>query len=201
MKLDRYDIALTKGVAPEDSRPMLGNIHLKDGRLSVADGFLIITREADITEEEKGIETLIPAKIFREVKVSPHQITHLAITPDTLTVTHQKAEKPIPFNPTLSFQPYDAGTGKYPSLNLYITSQHTEKQAQIAVNVGLLKRILSCMPNDGILRLGITGEAVPLEFECGRMDRPIRGLLMPMFVDWESFKWHREPVKEEVSNG
>uniref|UniRef100_A0A6M3LJ28 DNA polymerase n=1 Tax=viral metagenome TaxID=1070528 RepID=A0A6M3LJ28_9ZZZZ len=195
MKLDRYDIALVNGTGKEDARPMLQNVHLNKGRLEVADGFMLAFRETDVTPEEKEITTLLPAKILRTIKSTTKRQAILAVGTEELQVRYQnETGEPVDFNPTLSFHPGDT-SGTYPELT-QLFPKDTTKKAHIAVGVGLLKRLLACLPDDGHLRIGITEPDKPLEFECSNMDRPIRGLVMPMFVDWQDFKWYRESEPE-----
>jgi len=192
MKLDRYDIALVNGTSKNDSSPILQNVHLNKGILEAADGFMLTRREADVTPEEKEITTLLPATILGTIKSSPKKQVVLTVVADELQVQYQNENgEPIDFNPTLSFHPGDT-TKAYPKLT-QLFPKDTTKKAHIAIGVGLLKRLLACLPDEGHLRIGITEIDKPLEFECSNMDRPIRGLVMPMFVDWQDFKWHREP--------
>ena len=192
MKLDKYDIALVNGTSKEVARPMLQNVHLNKGRLEAADGFILAFREADVSPEEKEITTLLPAGILRTIKSTPKKQAILTVGTEELQIQYQNdAGEPIDYNPTLSFQPGDT-TKTYPELK-QLFPKDTTKKAHIALSVSLLKKLLTCLPDEGYLRIGITEIDKPLEFECSNMDRPIRGMVMPMFVDWEDFKWHREP--------
>ncbi len=194
MKLDIYDIAMVNGTCKEISRPLLQCLHLTKGRIEVADGFMLATRDLEFEKDEDKPETLLPAKMIKGVKAGIKQQTILKTDNKIANITYQdETGLPIDFEPSYSFKAY--GDGKsYPNIDALFQPIKTEKTAYIAVGVGILKKLLSCMPNGGILRIGITEPTAPLEYECSNMDRPIRGLLMPMFIDWEDFKWHREPT-------
>lgn len=192
MKLDRYDIALVNGTSKNDSSPILQNVHLNKGILEAADGFMLARREADVTPKEKEITTFIPTKILKTIRGTSKKQAILTLGAEELQVQYQdKVGKSIDFNPTLKFQAGDT-TRTYPELT-QLFPKDTTKKAHIAIGVGLLKRLLACLPDEGHLRIGITEIDKPMEFECSNMDRPIRGLVMPIFMDWQDFKWHREP--------
>jgi len=198
IKLDRYDIAMVCAVTKETGKPILQNLCLRDGKLAVADGFMLVVREANILEGSQDGETLLPASIIKTIRSTPKRQAELVCEDTSLSVSY-KDEKgdAVEYDPTLHFKPYTGGIGKYPaSPDLF--PKDTAKKAYIALNVGLLKKLVTCLPDNGILRIGIVDEFSPLEFECGNLDRSIRGMLMPMYVDWKEFEWHRE--KPEASS-
>ena len=192
MKLDRYDIAMANGASKEDPHPILQNMHLTKGRIEVADGFIILTRELDLEEGEEKPETLLPARMVKGIESGQKQQALLKTDGEKAVVTYQdEVGRAVEFEPALSFK--TSGDGKsFPDISQHFDRCGTKKKAHIAVNVGLLKKMLACLPDTGHLRLGITELDKPLEFECSNMDRPIRSMLMPMIIDWEGFKWKRE---------
>jgi len=175
---------------------MLQCLHLTKGRVEVADGFILAVRELDLQEGEESPEALIPSKMIKNVKAGKKQQALLAVEDSQAVVTYQDEEgEPIDFEPSYSFRTY--GDGKsYPDIKEPCKPYETKKKVQIAINVGLLKKMLSCLPNDGMLRLGITKPDEPLSWYCSNMDRPIWGMLMPMSTDWQDFKW--EGIKSDV---
>jgi len=198
MKLDKYDIKLTNGCAKEQSRPILTNVCLRDGKLAAADGFMLVVRDADLGEGENPPETMLPTSILKTVKADSKRIANLEINDGCKLSYYRENLAPLDYEPVLSFK---LGTDKaFPDFDQLFPKEQ-KKTAVTAVSVGLLKKLCSILPDDGILRLGISnpvgsGEyAQPIEFHCGKMDRPIYGLLMPMYVDWQDFKWTR--AKEE----
>lgn len=205
IKLDKYDLKLVNDAAKMESRPILNNICLRKGEFSSADGFMLITRDADIVEGEVNNDVMIPAEIIKEIKINPDKQAELEIEGDILSVSYKnKYNCEKQFSPTLVFKPFTDGV--FPNYSA-LFPEDTEKKAVIALSVDLLKKALDTMPNDGILRIGIpkhndTDLSGPVEFECSNMDRPIRGMLMPMYVEWKSFKWHRkiEEVKVDVTD-
>ena len=192
MRLDKYDIGLVKGTTGGDSsRPVLQCISLKEGKLAVADGFMAVVREADCDDGEKTLEVLLPNKMIEQVKADKNQHPILTVDGDRVTVTYETiGGLPLEHNPNLSF---GLQTGDFPNYALLLKDCPTDKKARIAISVKMLKRLVAMLPDDGIVKLGIIGETTALEFDCGNMDRPIRGLIMPMFVRWDEFEWYREP--------
>lgn len=200
MKLDKYDIALTNACAKEDSRPVLENVCYRNGELAAVDGFMMVVRQADTDPNENPPHTLLPVSILKTIKVNAKRIAELSINGKCEVVFKNENGEPVDFEPSISFKPFDrAEFPKYESL----FPKEQEKTAVTAMSVGLLKRLVKCLPDDGILRFGIIntpGERKsdqPIEFECTNMDRPIRGMIMPMYTDWTNFKWHREEAKVE----
>jgi len=196
MKLDRYDLALVNAACKDDEtvRPMLQCLHFTKGRVEAADGSMLAVRDLDLQVGEEKPEALLNTRMVKQIKPARRQEALMAIADKRAIVNYQDEEgKPAEFEPSMSFATY--GDGKsFPNTDpLWITA---EKKAQIAVSVGFLKKLLSCLPNDGILRIGIIEEKAPLEFECSNMDRPIRGMLMPMYIDWENHKWHGKVEQE-----
>jgi hypothetical protein len=191
MKLDKYDLKLVNGCAKE-GRPMLQNVCVRKGQLAVADGFILVLREADMKPEEKEQEELLlPASMLKQVKFQPSKKPELSLADGKVKVTYSNQKgNPLEFEPEVSFKPYTESK-PFPNYTELLNESPIKKTAEIAVSVGLLKRILSMMPDDGILRLGINTVSTPLEFQCEGMDRPIRGLIMPMFIDWKAYKWQR----------
>jgi len=196
MKLDKYDIAMVNGACKDDeaARPMLQCLHFTKGRVEAADGFMLAVRDLDLKDGEEKPEALINTRMLKQIKPARRQEAILSISDGKAKVSYQKDDgtgEPAEFEPSMSFATF--GDGKsFPDTDQLWAS--VEKKAQIAVSVNLLRKLLVCLPADGILRIGVTEPAAPLEFECSHMDRPIRGMLMPMFVDWNDFHWQR-PTK------
>ena len=203
MKLDRYDIALTNatvGTKKAITRPTLANVYLHKGNLIAADGYILAIRQADLAPNEKDTTAFLPTVALKAIHTSKQQQAELTIDTERAKVTFKNAEgKALEHDPVISFQPYKPSAGTFPSYeSLYSDAR---KSAHVCVSVSVLKKVLACLPNDGTLRLGILnteGKDVslqPIEFECSNMDRPIRGLIMPMYLDWQDFHWWR-PAKE-----
>lgn len=200
IKLDKYDIAMVNATVPvKEGRPLLQNLCIRNGKLAAVDGFMIVVREANIVEGKHEGDTLLPASIVKTIRSTPKRQAELTLDDNSASVHYKDdTDQPVEFNPSLHFQPY-SDSKEFPKYDV-LFPQETNKTAQIAINVGLLKRLVSCLPEDGILRMGITEPTSPLEFHCSQLDRPIYGLLMPMYVDWQDFKWLRdkpEPEKKE----
>ncbi len=196
MKIDRYDIALINGACKSDeaARPTLRCLHLTKGRIEAADGFMLAVRDLDLGKDEAKPETLLPIKMLKQIKTSEKQQAIMAVIDGKATITYRDDKgKPVDFEPSLSFKTFGDGKNFPNTDQLWV---NTEKKAYIAVNVDLLKKLVACLPNSGILRLGITDPKEPLEFDCSNMDRPIRGMIMPMYVEWSGHEWHGKAEAE-----
>lgn len=200
MKLDKFDLALVNVACSERewARPMLQCLHFTKGRVEVVDGFMLVERNLDLQEGEEKPEVLLNAKMIKQIKSGRRQEVILSIADGKAKVDYLKADgtgEPVEFAPSVSFGSLN---GTFPNADaLWVTA---EKKAQVAVSVNLLKKLLSTLPADGILRIGVTEPSAPIEFECSNMDRPIRGMLMPYFVDWSESKWHGK-VEKELKKG
>lgn len=194
MKLDRYDIALTNACAKEDSRPVLTCVCLRDGILAAADGFILVIRETDTKGKEQAN---IPAAILKQITLKEKETAEMEVKADSIVVSNFKdaRENLKESSPTMTFKLPESG--EYPKWQNLFDSTPSEKKAQTTVSIGLLRQLLSCLPESGIIRIGVGETSQAIEFECRTYEhdgeRPIYALLMPMWTDWHGFKWHREP--------
>lgn len=190
MKLDKHDIAMAKVVTKLD-RPVLGNVLYDKGRFVVVDGYMIIIRHADREVSDGDHRALIPAKILKSVKADNLNRPTLQIADDghICIAYNDRLYRPQKHSPQLVFEAF--GDGEYPKYTELIPKDNGKKKAQVCLNVGLLKRLLSVMPDDGHLRLGIDEPSHPVEFQIENTDRPFHGVIMPVFVDWDSHQWTR----------
>ena len=200
MKLDRFDLALVNAACKDDetARPMLQCLHFTKGRVEAADGFMLAVRDLDLQDGEEKPEALINTRMVKQIKPARRQDAILSIVDGKAKVDYLKDDgtgEPAEFEPSISFATYGDGKSFPDTGQLWATA---EKKAQIAVSVKLLKQLIACLPVDGILRIGITEPTSPLEFECPNMDRPIRGMIMPMYVEWAGHKWHGKVEPEKV---
>jgi hypothetical protein len=79
--------------------------------------------------------------------------------------------------------------------------QKGKKHHEYAISIGILRKLLKCLPKDGTLCLGFNeGKADPVEFRVHQAgiteqgydeERPTYGLIMPMFVQWSGVEWQR----------
>jgi len=197
MKLDKYDIAMVNAGCKTDepARPMLQCLNLTKGRIEVANGFIMATRDLELEDGEAKPETLLPISMVKQIKAGGKQQAILKTDNQVSTVTYQdEMGKQTEFEPEYSFKSL-SNSKSFPDTT-QIFPKDTTKKAHICVLVRELRSILNILPNNGFLRIGITEPDKALEFECDHMDRPIRGLIMPMFVDWKDFKWHREEASK-----
>lgn len=188
MKIDRNDIRLVNACESDKDSPreIMKCLSLKDGELVGADGFLLVKRQAVLDDGEKDIKALLPASMIKQIKPKADQQANLTIESGQATVDYQSMTE---YEPKFIFKLVE---GDYPAYDKIFESAKKEKKGVIALSVTLLKKLLKTMPDNGILRLGITEVLDPVEFNCDVDYRPITGLIMPMDVDWSDFKWQSE---------
>lgn len=204
MKLDKYDPKVAYGADTTDSRPVLQCVCLRDGKLVSADGFMLVIREATFEDGDKlkdNEQLLFPADIMKLLKPSFQKTAIMVMEEDgsiTVTYRHYKTNEVI--EPVLSFRPSNIGT--FPNYTQLFPKG--TKHYQYAVSVGLLRKLLRCLPKEGILRLGFAEKSSdPVEFVChpddsgADFERPIRGLVMPMFVNWDEVDWLNSKENKE----
>ena len=198
MKIDKYDMALANAATRDESRPILTQICFKDGRLAVSGGYILVCRKAD-TEKDDGFEgeVLIPAKMAKVIKPTDKKPARMTIKDKVITTTYYN-ESGKEVDPKLQFKA-DLNT-EFPKFTELFPKG--KKYYQYAIGIGLLRELISCLPKDGILRLGFMEDCIsPMEFRVsGNVSadydcaRPIYGLVMPMVVPWDEPIWVNEKV-------
>jgi len=197
MKLTKDDLRIVNGVAAETSRPVLGHVLLRRGKLAVADGFLLVVKDADF-EEGDGLaeeeEVLLPPDMLSFLK--PGKSEHVRVKMEspfddisaTISATIIGANN-LPKDPTLHFFPGRVGEHTFPKYEQVIGSPG--KKAVTAVDVNLLRKLLKCLPERGTLKIRVGEMTQPIEF-CftNALDRSdIRAFVMPMFVNVGEQMW------------
>lgn len=209
MKLSKDDLKLFVITAKENSRPVLSHLMLARGWLMASDGYILALRKAvpdkeetlpeqfffcrgwfkhlkPVTRQKKGIDEVHEVNIDDKRNVIINLYNRILKHKIEPTVTYS-----LPLEPT----------GTVPDCRNRIN--RGEPKAVIAVNPGLLRKVLDILPKDsGILRLAIYDSREPLEFACNTHcpdnngeDTFTRGLIMPMYVTWEEQTW----LKDEPS--
>ena len=204
MKFDKYDIALANGVLDEDSCPILTQICIRDGKLVVANGFMLVCRKADV-EPDDGFtneQVLIPAKMAKQIEPTAKKLAQLTIKDKEITATYF-SESGLPIDPKLQFKA-DMNT-EFPKWEQLFPKG--KKHHQCAISIKLLRQLLSCLPKEGVLRMGFgKGIKDSVEFlvsSAGFTDqsydeeRPIYGCLMPILVQWQGDEWQRTNEEKE----
>ncbi len=190
MILDKYDIALTRICAKDDNKPVLQDISLRNGQLVACDGFTLAKRKADTTSiQETTRELLLPSSILKQIKLDSNKQAMLVLpeeesTEFNITITRYG----IPIEPRLIFNSQNIGT--FPNYS-HLIEGGLPKKAQVAISVSALKNILSMLPNDGVLQIGINEPTQAVEFYCkgGRLERDTQVFAMPLFTE---FTWPRD---------
>ena len=195
MKIDKYDVALGNAAAQDDSRPALTQICFKDGTLAATNGFMLVCRKADI-EDGDGFdgEVLIPAKMVKNIKSTPKKPAKMTVKDKAITATYYD-KSGMEVDPKLQFKADLDAT--FPDASQLFPKG--KKHYQCALGIGLLRQLLACLPKDGTLRLGfLEGGGMPMEFKVSGnvpadydSDRPIYGMILPMFVQWDGDEWQK----------
>lgn len=190
MKLDQHDLRLARlALPPGPTRPELSCLYLHKGRLVAADGYIMAYRAADCEEAEKDLSALLPRQVLDRVKVSQGHTLALEVVAERATITPMTKEgKLVEYEPSISF---GLEHSAYPNYEGTLAVLPTKKQAEVAFNVGLLKRLLSVLPDTAVLKLGIQGPGDCVEFAVELPNRPIRGGLMPMMTQWSGQEWEK----------
>jgi len=205
VKIDKYDMALANAAATDKGGSVLTQICIKDGKLVAADGFMLVCRKADIEEGDGFAEqVLVPVKQVKNIKPTAKYPAKMTIKGKKITATYYN-KLGVRIDPELQFK---AGINDtFPDVAQLFPKG--KKYYQYALGIGLLRKFLSCLPKDGILRLGfmessfspmefcVSGK-VPKDYDC---KRPIYGMIMPMFVNWEGDEWQRANEEETVKEG
>jgi hypothetical protein len=194
LKLDKYDMAMHKATATDRQEHVLNNLNLMDGNLMATDGFMLVTRKAHIVPEEgEQIDALIPASLIK-----------------TIQTKSKNAELKIGGGRVTTSLCNDAGvnveisakTGgnitQYPRVaDMWPTERPTTK---IAFDIALFKKLLSALPNQGALCLGLHEKHQVVEFVCTNNpgeNRDFNGMIMPMYMEWDRMEW---PSEKEQKN-
>ena len=194
MKLDRYDLLMANGCAKEETRPILNCVSIKEGELCAADGFVMIIREANTDNpEEKDLLALLPKEMLKSIAKHCKGANEVRSTFTNKSAHCQVFTRlGIPKEPIMEF---GLMQGTFPAYK-EIANMSQEKKAVTALSVSNLKKVLSAMPNSGIVRIGVGEPTQPVELECSDPEsdnpRPIRAIIMPMFVTWRDFQWKRK---------
>jgi hypothetical protein len=196
---------MAKGVTGKsESRPILENVLLRNGRLVAADGFMLVTKKADLQEGEKlgqDEEVLIPARMLEYLKPGRGDHVELELEESGSLYAVIRNDNGDAKDPSYHFLPGRGGDAKkYPDYE-NITLPRGEKQAVVAVGAKLLRKFLSCLPDDGVLRIGIIDSRSPVEFSIADGSGGLyRGVIMPMFTQWDEVRWLKDELglKEEA---
>ena len=195
MKLSKSDLRLVNGVAQEKSRPSLGHVLLRRGRLVAADGFILVMKQVSEEGETLGQEqdVLLPTAMLNLLKPGKHETAEVVLGEDnTLRAVvrelgGRKKDPEFVFNRVdrdVHFPKYEANVPR------------NEKVGCVALDIKLLKKLLSSLPGEGILRIGVAQPNEAVEFCINdEQERPIRAFQMPMFVPWEGSQWLIDDLK------
>ena len=186
MNITKQDTVLAnccaKGEVVKSSRKCVG---LKDGYFVASNGFLLVCCPVDKEPGESVPNALLPASIWKTCAPPKDCAGEFTIQHGHGTVTHKSADEEV-----LETIEFPVEETDYPDYQKMFGSP--QKTSCIAIDIKLLKTLLSALPPEGVLKLGITGSTEAIEFMVSEDDRPISGIIMPMHVDWASHRWHSQ---------
>lgn len=193
MKLSRTDLRLAKAACKDDCRPVLTNVLLRDERLLASDGFLLVTKRVRLEAQDtlrKDEDVFLPRAMLNRLKPGPKETAEVEIDGNNYRAIIRRNCLSIR-EPILLYSVPKPG-GKF--LDLSNISIPPRKQAEVAVNIELLRDLLNCLPSKGTLKIGVGSKTDPVEFSIvGLGDpEPVRGAMMPMYVEWENHKWIKD---------
>jgi hypothetical protein len=198
MIIDRDDVRLANGVAPELSRPTLTCVMVKKGRMIAADGFMLVshTTRLEQGEKESDKEVLIPGSLIKQIV--PRSVGGVARIKVNGTGEISYLSKGVSGTKLM----FDPPTGSFAKIPELLAGIPTEKKFEVALSASLLKKLCSCLPANAQIRFGFTASDKAVEFDVPNSDRKIKGILMPMFIQhgapWP--RWAGDPeVKDEHS--
>jgi len=181
IKLTKDDLKIANAAGEETTRPSLAQVHIQEGEIWAANGFLLVRKEV----KTGGIEgeRYFPASI---AKVASDGEVEVEIAESTVRLSNSKYTIEIPISQKAgTFSPDD-------SLSLV-----GETKAVVALSLPLLRKMLKSLPDKGILRLKIAEVSQPVEFQAMDDDgRIATGLIMPMYTQWDTIEWKSDKLRQ-----
>ena len=149
---------------------------LRNGILTCADGFVLMSTPADPEKDEVLKDELYPVGML---KVSGDGFIRVQREPEGFKVrTFSKNGKET--EPVKNYQTVVMGT--FPDYNKLFPVD--EPITEIAFNADKLSQILDCLPRKSVVHFAFYGKVKPVEIliDDGK-EFPTRGIIMPMFSD------------------
>jgi hypothetical protein len=201
VKLSKSDLKVANAAATEENRPSLYHVLLRDGKLVAADGFILVVKKANLDPKErlaKAGEVLLPTKMMDALKPSGRETAEVILAGDGKLNAYVVGLNRLAKEPIFVFtQPRTEAN--FPAYETKAIPRN-EKEAKVALNIVLLRKLLSALPQKGTLRIGVGKPTDPVEFAImGEDEEIVRAFQMPMFIDWDEFEgWLKDqPDYEE----
>ena len=201
MKLTKKELAIANGTSK--TRHVLTNVLLRNGILTAADGFMLVSMPAPAEEKDnipRDKDVFLPAAMFRKIKPENKGYAILEKTADGLFACSTYSHGGFLRSPKEIFTEI-VKEGTFPDFR-ELFAKTKEKKAVVALSAGILRSVLDCLPADAQIRVGVAGPQDAVEISVPEYD--IRGLIMPMFhtdpVKWgnDDPRWmDSKPAKEE----
>jgi len=214
MKINKEQRKIANGAINDNARPVLNQVVVRNGEIATVDGFMLISTkiEYDDNDNIKRDEDLqMPSDIINKLNPNTKGYVSISQNDETLTATiydnkkDKRNNKTSPKQRDLQYTFHKSNAGHFPEYTqLYPIS---EKKFQCALSSQLLKKLLSCVPDKCMICFGFTNNKDSIEFQVMpennlrtaiEYNKIAEGLLMPMSVDWEQIKWHKQA---DVSKG
>lgn len=157
--LSKEALLVAKGAATDTSRPALAAVHIGNGEIATADGFILVRRPI----ETKGDPILVPAEDVQKSK--PMQYAGVIVT------TPDEGRCKLMGKQTIESTLVNATFPNYHQL-----SPTGEPVFSIALGKSVLKKLLACVDEE-MVRFEFYGASKPTNFYCGET----HGTLMPMY--------------------
>lgn len=187
MKLTYNDWKLVNGTSDE-SRHSLNCVAIKDGWLMAADGFMIVLRKTEASSDNKN--HLIPKSLLQAIPMKPDTSVDIEYLAGAIKATMRDShEREIA--PALVWQ--QSPTGEQFSDEWQNVIPRSDHVSMITIDIRLLRKALSCLPDTGRVQMRTTGPTLALEFQVtdilgSDFNRVVMGMIMPMFTE-PSNRW------------
>lgn len=168
-KLNKLQRLVTNSTERDDARPVLACVHIRKGIIEVANGFVLVQKAI----EYDGNELLLKAKDIEKLKDSS--------TLEGVIFTKTEADRGLrvlgQIETILELQ-----QGNFPQTDkLYPITEPVFKIA--LAREQLLTVLKSLDKTENIIRFTFYGKSDPVKFDI--QETGTKGLIMPMYVDWE----------------
>lgn len=181
IKLTKEDLRIANAANDEGGRPALEQVHIREGKIFAADGFMLVEHEVDIGKLEEPY--YFPADLAKIARNG-----HIEVEIEEGKVRLSNRDYTIEAKlPEVTF-------------GLDIDSLYTgEAKAVTALSISVLRKLLKALPESGTLKLRIAEPHHPVEFQVSNDGRLTYGLVMPLLTSWDSIRWKSDKSKDKPS--
>ena len=178
IELSRNDRLVAHAAAKEDNRPTLATLHIGNGEVAAANGFLLAMRK--VTGVKKSDDVMVPAERILKVK----NISK-ALPKAIVYMPGGKSEKPGSLIGEDGIKAsLERVSGTFPAYRQLLPDKKKQVKARISLAPMYLRQILDIAGKDATrIDFDIYEPTEPVAFGCITGDEhETHGLLMPMFA-------------------